>query len=240
MVCVDVPRSLEALESVRPVALAEERLLPVLPTLSGLLPGGGLRRGSTVAVAGGTSLALALLAGPSAAGSWAAVVGVPALGLVAAAEAGVAVDRLGLVPAPGTEWPAVVAALLDALDVVVVRVPDRAVRAADARRLAARARERGTVVVLAGRPAVAAWPEGPDLQLTLGDPGWEGLGPGHGHLQRRRVHLEVSGRREAARPRAADLWLPAAVDVVAPAEPAAPDLRVVTTPTVGELVRAAS
>ncbi|MGH9177562.1 MAG: hypothetical protein ACRD0N_03275, partial [Acidimicrobiales bacterium] len=69
---------------VQPVALAGERLLPVHPALAGLLPGGGLRRGSTVAVAGSTSLALALVAGPSGAGSWCAAVGVPSLGLVAA------------------------------------------------------------------------------------------------------------------------------------------------------------
>ena len=45
----------------RPVALAGGKALPVLAALAGLLPGGGLRRGSTVAVAGSTSLALALL-----------------------------------------------------------------------------------------------------------------------------------------------------------------------------------
>src|SRR5262245_20127568 len=60
----------------RPVALANERLLPVLDPLAPLLPGGGLRRGSVVSVASGsTSLALALLAGASAAGSWCAAVG---------------------------------------------------------------------------------------------------------------------------------------------------------------------
>src|SRR5689334_10995109 len=70
------------------------RVLPVAPELSGLLPGRGLRRGSTVAVAtgraapagGGTSLMLALLAEASRAGSWCAVVGVPALGALAAQE----------------------------------------------------------------------------------------------------------------------------------------------------------
>src|SRR3954463_126996 len=62
----------------RPVAMAGERLLPVLRALEELLPDRGLRRGPTVAVGGGvgaTSLALALAAGPSAAGSWCAAVG---------------------------------------------------------------------------------------------------------------------------------------------------------------------
>ena len=107
-------------------------------------------RGSVTVVEGdgaATSLALALVAGPSAAGSWTAVVGCPGLGLAAAAEAGVALERLALVaePEPG-DWAGVVAALVGAVDVVVVG-PTHRVRAADARRLAARARERGTVLV---------------------------------------------------------------------------------------------
>ncbi|HEX8805212.1 MAG TPA: hypothetical protein VF743_13490, partial [Acidimicrobiales bacterium] len=71
----------ELAERVRPAALARDRLLPALPPLQPLLPGGALRRGTVVAVdagpgAGGTtSLALALAAGPSQAGSWVAVVG---------------------------------------------------------------------------------------------------------------------------------------------------------------------
>src|SRR5439155_941436 len=86
--------------------LGAERVLPVLPELRELLPGGGLRRGSTVAVgarfdragrpvwsAGATSLLLALIAAASRAGSWCAVVGVPALGVAAADELGVALDR---------------------------------------------------------------------------------------------------------------------------------------------------
>ena len=107
------------------------RMLPVVPELSGLLPGRGLRRGSTVAVAtgraaragGGTSLLLALLSAASRSGSWCAVVGVPALGALAAAESGIALDRLALVPNPGPEWPTVVAALIDGVDVVVTAVP---------------------------------------------------------------------------------------------------------------------
>ena len=190
-------------ESVRPVALAGARMLPVLPALAGLLPGEGLRRGSTVAVAGSTSLALALLAGPSAAGSWCAAVGLPSLGLVAAAEVGVAVGRLALVAAPGGDWAAVVAALLDALDVVVVRVPER-VRAADARRLGARARERGAVLVPLGR-----W-DGADVRLSVATSAWEGLEGGSGHLQARLVEVVAEGRGAAARPRRARLWLPSA------------------------------
>jgi hypothetical protein len=213
-----VPPGLAGLpESVRPVSLAGGRTLPVLPALGGLLPGGGLRRGSTVAVAGSTSLARALLAGPSAAGSWCAVVGMPSLGLVAAAEVGVAIGRLALVAAPGRDWAAVVAALLDALDVVVVQVPDRAVRAADARRLAARARERGAVLVPLGR-----W-DGADVRLSVARSAWKGLDAGAGHLQARLVEVVAEGRGAAARPRRARLWLPSADGEVGPAPGAGSD-----------------
>jgi len=207
-----VPPGLAGLpESVRPVSLAGGRVLPVLPALVGLLPGGGLRRGSTVAVAGSTSLALALLAGPSAAGSWCAAVGLPSLGLLAAAEVGVAVGRLALVASPGADWAAVVAALLDALDVVVVRLPDRGVRAADARRLGARARERGAVLVPLGR-----W-EGADVRLSVASSSWQGLGEGSGHLRARLVEVVAEGRGAAARPRRARLWFPSADGEVVPA-----------------------
>jgi hypothetical protein len=230
-------------ERVKPVTLTGEQRLPALPALAEVLPGGGLRRGSVVAMEGpgSTSLLWALLAPATEGGSWAALVGLPAAGLLAAAGAGVALERLAVVAPPGRSWPTVLASLLDGFDLVVA-APAR-VRAADARRLGARARERGTVVLLVGP---GAWPEGVDLRLALTAPAWDGLGLGHGHLQRRRVHLEVSGRREASRPRSTDLWLPARVDAVAPAVLAedgdAPASRMSarTRETVGELVRAAS
>src|SRR5918997_1441457 len=141
-------------ELVRPAGDTGEaglhRVLPVVPELSGLLPARGLRRGSTVAVAtgraapgsGGTSLLLALLSAASRSGSWCAVVGVPALGALAAAESGIALDRLALVPNPGPEWPTVVAALVDGVDVVVAVVP-ATTSPTIVSRLAARTRQRG-------------------------------------------------------------------------------------------------
>ncbi|MCK9924395.1 hypothetical protein MXD61_21430, partial [Frankia sp. AgPm24] len=102
---------------------AGERLVPTVPALAALLPEEGLRRGTTVTVTGSASLVLTLLRGPSQAGGWCAVVGFAELGLLAAAESGIALERLALVPEPGPRWPVVVAALLDAMDVVVVRPP---------------------------------------------------------------------------------------------------------------------
>lgn len=196
-----------------PTALSKERTLSVAAPLSGLLPGGGLRRGATVAVDGpaATSLALALVAEASADGAWTAAVGFPSLGLAAAVEYGIALERFVLVADPGDPdlWPAVLAALIDAFELVLVRT-DARVRDRDARRLMARGRERGAVVVRVGetRPTRATWPVGADVALTVTDASWEGVGEGHGHLRARRVTVEAGGRRDAARPRRRDLWLP--------------------------------
>lgn len=220
----------ELAERVRPVVLAREQRLAVLPALEDLLPGAGLRRGSTVSVraergaCGSTSLALALVAEASRAGSWVAVVGMPSLGLVAADELGVALERLVLVALPERDsWGAVVAALVDGFDLLILHAGRGGVRPADARRLVARARERGSVLVQLG----TGWPEGADLQLQVSRSRWEGLEAGHGHLRARKVRVLRRGRGEAAQPRHADLWLPDPTGAVEPADPPARPLRAV-------------
>ncbi|WP_348650066.1 hypothetical protein [Solwaraspora sp. WMMA2080] len=197
-----------------------DRVLPVPTMLTGLLPGRGLRRGSTVNVLphrsarlGATSLLLALLAEASRAGLWCAVVGVPALGVTAAAELGIALDRLALVPNPGPDWPAVVAALIDGVDVVVVAAP-AAVTAQVTGRLAARARQRGCVLVPCGR-----W-DAPDVTLQVVNGRWEGLGPGRGRLRRREMVVSARGRGALTRPREIRIWLPGGPPTPAAAAPA--------------------
>jgi hypothetical protein len=185
----------EIADRARPVALSGERLLPVADPIAELFPGGGLRRGSTITVAGSTSLALTVVAAASAAGTWCAAVGMPSLGLMAAAEAGIDLTRFPLVPQPGDQWAAVAAALVDAVDLVLVRAPARA-RPADCRRLSARARERGSVLVINGR-----WVEGADVRLSIAAARWDGLGQGHGHLTTRKVEIVAAGRGAAARER---------------------------------------
>jgi len=219
MAAVSNPTSLpDVAHLTRPIVLARDQTVPMLAGLAGLVPEGGLQRGSTVVVEGGpgaTSLALALAAGPSAAGGWVAVVGRPDLGLAAAVEAGIAPERLALVAEPPRDqWAAVVAALVGAVDVVLAG-PHR-VGAADARRLAARARERGTVLVQivprSGQGSSQGSGRGAglevDLRLTVTGAEWQGLGQGHGHLRARKVTVEATGRRRAARTRQAELWLP--------------------------------
>ena len=195
--------------------LATERVLPVPEPLASLFPGTGLRRGSLVGVTGtgGVTLLLSLLVRPLAQGSWAAVVGLRDLGLEAAAAMGVDLGRIALVPDPGPSWPAVVAVLLDALDLVVVRPPGYC-RPGDARRLAARTRERGSVLLVSG--GGPAWPERPDLELAVEAGGWEGLGIGAGTLRRRAARVIVSGRRGGGLPRTMTCWLPGADGRLAP------------------------
>src|SRR6266498_2104689 len=182
--------------------LGTERLLPVAAELRGLLPGGGLRRGATVAVdKDATSLLLALMAAASQAGSWCAVVGVPTLSAAAAAEAGIALDRLALVPNPGPGWTGVVGALLDGLDIVVVAVPGPIAPTVSGR-LTARARQRGSVLVSYGD-----W-RGADVTLDVVSSVWHGLGAGRGRLQCRELTVVVHGRGAVAVPRRARVWLP--------------------------------
>lgn len=190
-----------AADRAKPVSLAGERALPVLDALAPLLPA-GLRRGVTATVEGGpgsTSLALALGAGASAEGSWVGMVGVPSVGLLAATELGIAPERLLVVAGPpAASVPTVVAALVDAVDVVYLRAA--AVGAPDARRLVARARERETVLV----PLGARWPLGADVRLAVSQPAWRL----DGRLVARHVRVTASGKGVYGRERHASLWLP--------------------------------
>jgi hypothetical protein len=210
-----------------PGEVGSERLLPVLPELRSLLPGGGLRRGATIGVTthtvpdrqtrealpvpGATSLLLALLAEASRAGSWCAVVGLPTLGVAAAAELGVGLERLALVPHPGLDWPTVVAALLDGFDIVVVAAPG-GISSSIASRLAARARQRGGVLMPYG-----PWPA-VDLALEATDPVWHGVEAGRGRLRGRQLSVVARGRGAATASRLAHLWLPRPTGLLAEPE----------------------
>ena len=185
----------------------EEPLLPVLPALRPLLP--GLRRGQTVAVPGGPGaggsrsgvLPWALAAQACADGSWAAAVGLPETGVLAAADLGVDPDRLVLVDEPRERWADVVSALLSAVDIVVVRPPRRPPPGL-VRRLAGLARQHGSVLV-----GVGGW-EGAAVRVQVAEASWVGVGAGHGRLTGRRARVEVSGRGADVRSRSAWLWLP--------------------------------
>ena len=217
-------------DRVRPLTGAGERTLSVPEAFVSILPQGGLQRGTMVATGGvaASSLALALAGPVTAAGSWVAMVGLEQMGLLAAAELGVDLERVLLVANPdAATWAATVATLLDAVDLVLVR-PPRPVAAGVQRRLGARARERGSVLIQVGGYA-GVWATAPDLVVSATSATWSGLGVGHGHLRARRVNVAVTGRRGADRPRCAELWLPGpggeiarVAPVVAPAAPPVP------------------
>ncbi len=174
---------------------AVTRTLESLPGLAGVLP---LRTGGAYAT-DSLSLAMALLAGPSAAGEWSAVVGMPDFGLEAAAAYGLDLDRTVVVPRPGEHWLSVTAGLLDVAGVVLVR-PSATVTEHQAERLRARLRQKDAALVCLG-----AWPRA-DATLRVTRSTWTGLGQGHGHLVARQVEVMV---RTGASPRTVSLWLPA-------------------------------
>jgi hypothetical protein len=184
--------------AVAPTTLARERTLPVTDPLVPLLPAGSLVRGQAVSCRGiaATSLALALVAEATGAGAWLAVVDVPWLGVEAAAEIGIPLERLVRVdPGADDNWADLTAAVLDGFEVVITRIPRRLGTAA-LRRVSARVKARAAVLSA-------------DVVMESSAPVWEGVEDGWGHLRGRRVTVEASGRR-VPRPRRVDLWLPAA------------------------------
>ncbi|GAA0494103.1 hypothetical protein Ade02nite_20700 [Paractinoplanes deccanensis] len=189
-------------EVIRPAEQTEvgpdaSKLLPAPPGLAPLLPWPGLRRGATIAVTGSASVLMQLLAAGMRDGGWAAVVGCPTFGVLAAAEAGVPVDRLALIHDPGPDWPTVVAALLDGVDLVVVGntgpVAEKTIRG-----LQARARQRGAVLLSFAPTSQPTWP-GCDVAMSVTSRRWAGLERGRGRLKRQTLDLAATGRGKAAR-----------------------------------------
>lgn len=208
-----VPTLGELSERLRPTVLSGEKTLPVVDALTGLLPSGGLVRGSSVSVAGvgATSLALALLSQASRTGSWIALVGVDSFGWAAATRSGWVLERTVSVSEPPTSaWATTVGALLDSVDVVVVD-PTHQIRPNDARRLVARGRERGSILVRLSTPDGRTrfrWPVNADLDLRSETTQWVGLEKGAGHLQERRVTVTAGGRRRGGRSDSVTVMLP--------------------------------
>jgi hypothetical protein len=139
----------------QPLVRAEDRVLPVAGDIGAVLPWAGLKRGSIVAVDSALVL-FRLLAEATREGTWVAFVGAPELGLGAAVEQGVELSRVAVVQTPPADQVgAVVAALIDAVGLVVVG-SSVAIRSADVRRLHARARERGGVLLVYQQKEVSA------------------------------------------------------------------------------------
>lgn len=215
--------------------------LPVPAQLAELLPG-GLQRGSVTQVTGSAALVLALLAEAGRTDEvWAAVVGQPVIGMLAAAEMGVDLTRLILVPHPGPETATALAALFDGVDVVVVG-PEAPLLGQDRRRLVARARDRGTVVL-----ATAPWP-GAQTVLEVTGVRWRGLACGSGRLRSRELAVRRTGRAGSARPVQVQVELPFGDRELLPGESAAAsavgapaaDVRVPGAPAAGVIAAPAA
>lgn len=168
------------------LAPADASWLPVPAGLAALLPHGAVRRGTSLVVERSASLLLHLTAALMADGAWCALVSHPDLGLAAALDAGVDPARCVMVPDPGPDAGAVLGAVADGFDVVVVgactALSDR-----DRRALSQRVRHRGAVL-LSTRP----W-SGSEITLTVTGRAGAGLGT-HGRLVAEDLTVTSSGR----------------------------------------------
>ncbi|MDT5009829.1 MAG: hypothetical protein QOH57_1446 [Mycobacterium sp.] len=145
-----------------------------------------LPRGEVVVAAGARSLLLGVVAAVTAAGGYAAVVGQPDVGLLAAVEMGADLSRLALVPDPGADPIEVAAVLLDGMDLVVLGLGGRSVSLSRARAVTARARNRDCTLLVTG----GDW-QGARMRLTAKVSGYEVEG------RIRRVQLAVTDGRMA-------------------------------------------
>lgn len=207
-----------ALAQARTTALASGAVLPVQAPLAVVAQ---LRRGTTVAVLGSTSVLLGLLAEASRTGSWAGVIGMPSIGVAAAAECGVDLGRLVLVPRPGNDVAAVIGAVMDGVDLVVIGpAVCRAMASSMAQRLSRRARNRGVVLLATG-----VWP-GADLIVRCEPGTWAGGSQdGRGRLEYRDTVVHSFGKAVAGggRPVAVRLAGPCGAPVTA-AETVTPEM----------------
>ncbi len=181
-----------------PSSTSALRTLPAPVPIAALLPHGGLVRGSTVHISGAASLRAGLIASVTSAGGWAALVGAPDFGLLAATEMGADLARCAIIPDAGDDPVAVAAVLVDGVDVVLLSLGGADVPPSRARAVTARARRNGAVLVVTdGRwPAI-------DLQLDARVAGYRGLGANGGRITG--LDLEVEARPRGKRPRRATI-----------------------------------
>ena len=209
-------------DRVAPVSMARERVLPVVGHAAELFSEGGLVRGRVLSCRGmaATSASLDLVAAAVAAGSWMAVIDVPTLGLDAASELGVPLERIVAIDTAlgektteanraerAARWADVVAAAADGFEVMLTRVPAE-VTASTVRKVATRLQQRGVVMLVLGDPGPLVC----DGVIDTTEQVWSGVGAGWGHLQQRTVDMSASGRRVPGR-RCVSLALPFGAEV---------------------------
>lgn len=176
--------------------------LPVSDVVRSFIPDGRLIRGRVIACSGDAAVSVALLvvAQATQAGSWLAVVGVQNMAILAAAERGVALERLVLVhpPQQSKEWSTTVAAVVDGFDLIIMSLP-RGVSPSDVRRVQTRIQARQSVAVIINHGSLGVMPSWqpfqPDVVLHTTTSQWVGPDRGAGFLQYRDLRVQVSGRR---------------------------------------------
>jgi len=128
--------------------------------------------GQVAQVSGSTSALFAVAAGVWGPEDWGVIAGLPEAGYLAAAQAGVRLERCVVVPDLGEEPLRALAGLIDAFGVVVLGPSLPAVAPADRRRLEARLRHRQGCLVTG-----ASW-GGAQLNLTVNQVAHQPLGQG--------------------------------------------------------------
>jgi hypothetical protein len=163
--------------------------LVVANALAPLFVSGGLERGHIYGVTGDASMSLlfALVASATQQGSWFAMVNMPTAGLMAAHENGVALQRTVCVDveASGGHMSNVLGSLVDGIDLVAVRSPQCS--GAEVRRITARVKAQGSVLLVVGSAAAFS----PDAVLVAHTQQWQF----NTHAASRTVNVTAQGRR---------------------------------------------
>lgn len=163
-------------------------VLVVAPPLQPLFSGMGFERGRIYAITGDAAMSLlfALVAQPTTHGSWWSMVDISRAGLLSAAEHGVALQRTVCVSSGSSRaWSHVVGALVDGFDLVAVMSPT--CNAGEARRITARLRAQGSVLLVIGNHGAFD----ADVVLTARSLQWQF----DTHASSRTVRIATQGRR---------------------------------------------
>ncbi|WP_078280797.1 hypothetical protein [Mycobacteroides franklinii] len=175
------------------------RFQEALPDAQSLLPGSDalarsighvLRRGTVAVASGARSLPLDVVASVTAAGGYAAIVGMPDVSVLAAVERGADLSRLALIPHPGLSAVEVASVLMDGMDLVVLGLGGRRVASTSARAIVARAHSNGCTLL-----AVDGDWEGASLRLRAQVTGYDGVSArGLGRIRGVRTAVRTRGR----------------------------------------------
>lgn len=209
---------------IAPLVFAKDLVLPVPDVFQQVLPGSGLQRGWTTRIEGfaaGRAFAWALLSEVTRTGGWIAALDVAGIGLLAASEVGLSIERVLVVTSSDSDgWTEAMSALIGSVDVIVFGTPQHRVTPSMHRRLSSRCRERGTVLMELGTRSNSRQSRDSSVQadVTFGvsPVEWKGIGEGHGRVEARTLRVTTSGRRSPGKPRSGLFCVPDIDGIVRP------------------------